>query len=107
MRAVIAIFAIVALAGIDNVALVFVAREVLDAGPGGYGLLVAAFGAGMLAASAALAAWRRDLDAVNLSVAAIALSGVGNAVTGLAPNLPVAAVRTRGRRGQRDSERRC
>lgn len=89
---VIAIFAIVALAGIDNVALVFVAREVLDAGPGGYGLLVAAFGAGMLAASAALAAWRRDLDAVNLSVAAIALSGIGNAVTGLAPNLPVAAV---------------
>lgn len=87
----IAIFAIVALAGIDNVALVFVAREVLDAGPDGYGLLVAAFGAGMLIASAALAMWRRPLDTVRLSVAAIALSGIGNAATGLAPNVAAAA----------------
>lgn len=88
---VIATFVIVALAGIDNVALVFVAREALGAGPDGYGLLVAAFGAGMILASATLAMRRGTVDSIRLIVVAIGLSGVGNAVTGLAPNVPVGA----------------
>ncbi|MCB0872331.1 MAG: MFS transporter [Thermoleophilia bacterium] len=87
----IAIFVIVALAGIDNVALVFVARETLGAGPDGYGILVAGFGVGMILAAGALVFRRRPLDPVRLTVIATGLSGIGNLATGLAPNVAAGA----------------
>ena len=50
---VVTLFLGVAFAGIDNVALVFLSREVLGAGPLGFGVVAAAFGVGMLVYSVA------------------------------------------------------
>lgn len=48
------LFLLVAFAGVDNVALVFLARDVLGAGQVGYGLVSAAFGVGMVLAPLAV-----------------------------------------------------
>lgn len=89
---VLATAALVMLAGIDNVAVVFVARDALGGGPGTFGVLVAAFGAGMIAASAALAVRRTRTDPMRLTLVGIAATGIGLAITGLARVLPLAVV---------------
>ncbi len=89
---VLATVALVMLAGVDNVAIVFVARDVLGGGPGTFGLLVAVFGAGMIAASAVLALRRASADPMRLTVVGFAATGAGLVITGLARVLPVAAV---------------
>ena len=60
---VVTLFLGVAFAGIDNVALVFLSRDVLGAGAIGFGVVAAAFGIGMLAASIALSGGRSRVAA--------------------------------------------
>ena len=55
---VVALFLGVAFAAVDNVALVFLVRETLGGGPLAFGVVTAAYGVGMLAASIGLS-WRR------------------------------------------------
>jgi MFS family permease len=88
---VLALFFGVAFATVDNVALVFLVRETLEGGPVAYGLVTAAFGVGMTAASVGLS-WRRTTLAMGTLVAAGWLaSGAGTMLTGLAPLIAVAA----------------
>lgn len=89
---VLALFFGVAFAAVDNVALVFLARDVLDAGAVGFGLLASAFGVGMLAASITLIGPRVKLAAGALFLLGMLLSGAGTLSTGLAPLLLVAIV---------------
>ncbi|MFL6141472.1 MAG: MFS transporter [Labedaea sp.] len=86
---VLTLFLIVAFAGVDNVALVFLTGEELAAGPAGYGLAASAFGVGMLLTSAACARLTRGYSPMALLVVAVGVSGVGNVLTGLAPVLAV------------------
>jgi MFS family permease len=76
----------VAFAGIDNVALVFLSREVLGAGPFGFGLVASAFGIGMLVASIALSSGR-SRSPRRLFIGGWALTAAGTLLTGLAPFL--------------------
>jgi len=84
------LFLVVLFAALDNVALVFLAREVLGAGEVGYGLAASAYGAGMVATTAALVWASRRLAGSTLLLAGIALTGTGTLMTGLAPSLGAA-----------------
>lgn len=86
---VLTLFLVVAFAAVDNVALVFLTSDELVAGPAGYGLAVSAFGVGMLLASVACTRLARGRSPVALLIVAIAASGAGTLVTGLAPVLAV------------------
>lgn len=78
--------AVVGLLGVDNAVLVFLARDDLGAGPTGYGLLVAAYGLGMTAASAVLAvAATASGRPARLATTGTGLSVAGQFLTGLAP----------------------
>ncbi len=81
---VITLFLGVAFAGIDNVALVFLSREVLGAGAIGFGVVAAAFGIGMLAASIALSGGRSRSPRA-LFLGGWLLTAAGTLLTGLAP----------------------
>ncbi len=89
---VLALFLGVAFAAVDNVALVFLARDVLDTGAIGFGMLASAFGVGMLAASITLIGPRVKLAAGALFLLGMLLNGAGTLATGLAPILLVAVV---------------
>jgi MFS family permease len=81
-----------AFAAVDNVALVFLVRETLGGGPLAFGSVLAAFGVGMIAVSVGLS-WRRLPVAVStLLIIGWVSSGLGTAVTGLAPLMAVAAM---------------
>jgi MFS family permease len=86
---VITLFLGVAFAGIDNVALVFLSRDVLGAGPLGFGVVAGAFGMGMLVASITLSGGR-SRSPRTLFLAGWLLTAVGTLFTGLAPVLWVA-----------------
>jgi MFS family permease len=89
---VLALFLGVAFAAVDNVALVFLVRETLGGGPLAFGVVTAAYGVGMLAASIGLS-WRRATVAAGaLLLVGWSASGAGTVLTGLAPLLAVAAV---------------
>jgi MFS family permease len=89
---VIALFLGVAFAAVDDVALVFLVRETLDAGPLAFGLVGGAYGVGMLAGSLGLS-WKGTAAAAgSLFVIGWILSGVGTILTGVAPLVVVAAV---------------
>lgn len=89
---VVALFLGVAFAAVDNVALVFLVRETLGGGPLAFGVVTAAYGVGMLAASIGLS-WRKTTVAAGaLLLLGWAASGAGTVLTGLAPLLAVAAV---------------
>lgn len=88
---VVATLALVVLAGVDNVVLVFIARDTLAGGDGVYGLLVGAFGVGMVVA-AVVVSLRVAGDPVRLLVAGFVLTGIGNLLTGTARGLPHATV---------------
>ena len=83
---VITLFLGVAFAGIDNVALVFLSREVLGAGALGFGVVAAAFGVGMLVASIALSGGR-SRSPRTLFIGGWILTAAGTLLTGLAPVL--------------------
>jgi len=89
---VITLFLGVAFGAIDNVALVFLAREELGAGPLGFGAVNSAFGVGMLIASALLINWGGRIQPRNLYLLGWVLTGVGTIATGLAPSLAPAAL---------------
>lgn len=78
-----------AAAALDNVAGVFMATRVFEAGPTGFGLLESAFGVGMVAASLLLVR-RRRVPAAALFVLGWFGSALGNLGVGVAPVLGVA-----------------
>jgi MFS family permease len=83
---------LVAFIAVDNVALVFLARETLGASAFAYGLIEAVFGVGMLVGSFWIlrgggSAWA----ASRLYILSCGLSTTGSAAGGLAPNLGVLA----------------
>jgi MFS family permease len=86
---VLALFFAVAFAAMDNVALVFLVRDTLGGGPLAFGLLSAAFGVGMVAASAGLSLRLIRLSAGAIFLAGWFLNGVGILLIGLAPMLIV------------------
>jgi MFS family permease len=80
--------AVMLAAGATNVAELVIARTQLHAGSAGFGLLVAAFGGGMLTGS--LLGGRDDEHVTRRYLTAIALLGLGLIGTGAAPMLPLA-----------------
>ncbi|MEU0546094.1 MFS transporter, partial [Nocardia sp. NPDC005978] len=74
--------AIVACNGIDDVALVFLAKDTLHSGDSAVGLLLAGVGIGLLAGYALVARTRFTMPV--LLVAGFAISSAGNLLTGLA-----------------------
>lgn len=74
----------VAAAGLDNVALVFMATRVFDAGPTGFGALESAFGIGMIVASLLLVK-RQPFTSSALFVLGWFGTAVGNFGVGIAP----------------------
>ncbi len=87
---VIGLFLGVAAASLDNVALVFMATRVFDAGPAGYGLLGTAFGVGMVGASL-LFIKKRSVPAGSLFALGWFGTAVGNFGVGVAPEIAAAA----------------
>jgi MFS family permease len=84
-------FLLVAFVAVDNVALVFLTRDVLGLNAFGFGAVAATFGVGMLAASVVLS-WMRSLPrSAPLLLSAWLMSGVSAFATGLAPNAGLAA----------------
>src|SRR6266851_3608643 len=71
-------------------ALVFLVRRSLHGSAAGYGVTAAAFGAGMAAASLALAAWANRRPAAHWLIGGISLGALGTAATGLAPAIVLA-----------------
>jgi MFS family permease len=88
---VVTLFLGVAFAGIDNVALGFLSRDVLGAGPVGFGVIAAAFGVGMLVASITLSGGR-GRSPRTLFVLGWVLSAAGTLLTGLAPVVWLAVI---------------
>lgn len=89
---VIVLFLGVAFAAVDNVALVFLVRETLGGGPVAFGLVSAAYGAGMLAASLRLSMRRTSFAVATVLIAAWLASGIGTIATGLAPLIAISAL---------------
>lgn len=85
------LFVVVAFGALDNVALVFLAREVLGADAAGFGAVAATYGAGMVLAPVALVRWGGRVPLAPVLLLGIALAGGGTLLTGLAPGLPFAA----------------
>jgi MFS family permease len=85
-------FLLVAFLAVDNVALVFLTRDVLHATPLGYGAVAALFGAGMLLSSVLLSWLPRAPGSGSLLVAGWTLGAAATVGTGLAPNLAVAGL---------------
>ena len=81
----------VAFVAVDNVALVFLTRDVLGLNAFGFGAVAAAFGVGMLAGSVVLSWIRRVPRSAPLLLVGWFLGGVSSLATGLAPNPGVAA----------------
>jgi MFS family permease len=77
-------------AAVDDVALVFLAREDLDAGALGYGILVSVYGIGFALGSLVLLRARATAG-VAVFTLGLGLSGTGGLLTGLAPVLGLAA----------------
>jgi MFS family permease len=77
-------------AAVDDVALVFLAREELRAGALGYGILVSVYGIGFALGSLALLRSRAGGAAAAFSLG-LFLTGAGGLLTGLAPVLGLAA----------------
>jgi MFS family permease len=84
---VLTLFAGVAFAAVDNVALVFLTRRELGGGAAAFGIVSSAFGFGMLAASLTLTRWERLATARAAFVAGWFLTAAGTLATGLAPTV--------------------
>lgn len=77
-------FVVVAFNGIDDVALVFLAKDTLHGGDSAVGLLLAGVGIGLFMGYALLARPRRNISMAALLLAGFAVSSAGNLLTGLA-----------------------
>lgn len=84
---VLGVFLVVAFVAVDNVALVFLVRDVLHTNALGFGIVAAAFGVGMLVASIGLTSRRSISNPALLVLLGWLLSGIGTLATGLAPNV--------------------
>ena len=80
-----------AFVAVDNVALVFLTRDVLGLNAFGFGAVAAAFGVGMLAGSVALAWIPRAPRSAPLLLVGWFMSGLSSLASGVAPNAGVAA----------------
>jgi MFS family permease len=76
--------AVVACNGIDDVALVVLAKETFETGDAAVGILLAGVGIGLLAGYALLSRYAGRLAMAGLLIAGFAVSSVGNLLTGLA-----------------------
>ncbi len=74
----------VAFTGVDDLALVFLAKESLDSGDAGVSLLYAGSAVGLLAGFAVVNRWGALLAAPSLLVVGYAVSSMGNFLTGIA-----------------------
>jgi MFS family permease len=83
-------FAVVAFTGVDDVALVFLAKDPLAAGDSGASLLYAGAGVGLLVGFALLSRFNLRLSLLALLITGYALSSSGNMLTGLAWAIPAA-----------------
>jgi MFS family permease len=87
---VLVVSASVLFGGIDNITLVFFAKESLDVGDAGYGALVAAWGVGMVAGASLLARRITVGSAPSVVLAAVLVMGAALALTAPAPVLVLA-----------------
>lgn len=76
--------AVVMFNGIDDVALIVLAKDTFDAGDSAAGVLLAAVGIGLFAGYALLARYSSQASMLWLLVAGFAVSSIGNLLTGLA-----------------------
>jgi hypothetical protein len=83
-------FLFVAFASMDNVALVFLVKRSLHGNGVEYGMLSATFGAGMVAASVALARWGRHRPGAFWLTGGVVSGAAGAVATGLAPTVVLA-----------------
>ena len=81
---------VVAFSGIDDVALVFLATDALDAGVSAVGLLLAAVGLGLLIGYALIGRGNTRMSMVVLLISGFATASAGNLLTGLAWAVAVA-----------------
>ena len=86
---VLTLFVGVAFAAVDNVALVFLTRE-MGGGSAAFGVVSSAFGFGMLAASLVLTRWERLVSARWAFLGGWFLTAAGTLGTGLAPAIAAA-----------------
>ena len=86
----VALVLVVSLAGLDDVALVFLTRSELDGGAAGFGFASSAYGIGMLIASLFLVRVNVKRGGLYAVLIGIAFTGAGALVTGLAPILSLA-----------------
>lgn len=84
------LFLVVAFAGLDNVAVGFLATEVFGAGAVGLGLLGAVYGAGMVLAPLALLRFGARVPPASALLLGIGLMGTSAFLTGLAPAFALA-----------------
>jgi hypothetical protein len=84
--------ALLLFAGVTNVAEVFLAKDVLHAGDGGYGILLASWTAGVVAGLLLLASRLPNDQLLGGLLAAAATCGVATMVAGAAPTIVVAVV---------------
>ena len=89
---VIGLLAGVTFLGVDLVAVVALADNALKAGPTGYGVLVAAHGAGMILGPLLLIRRTSRAAPVGIVFVGLALEGVVSVLTGLAPLFTIAVV---------------
>ena len=83
-------FLFVTFAAMDNVALVFLVKRSLHGDGIEYGMLSATFGAGMVAASVALARWARRRSGAFWLIGGVISGAAGTVATGLAPTAVLA-----------------
>ncbi|MFF4880164.1 MFS transporter [Micromonospora sp. NPDC000668] len=76
--------AVVAFNGVDDVALVLLARDTFQVGNSAVGLLLGAVGLGLVAGYAVLSRWGTQASMPLLLILGFAVSSVGNLLTGLA-----------------------
>jgi MFS family permease len=77
----------VSFAALDDVALVFLAREVLDVGAAGFSVMASAYGVGMFAIALLLTRVSHRFKSTSTYIVGMLLTGIGAVITGFAPNL--------------------
>jgi MFS family permease len=81
----------VAFAALDDVALVFLAREVLRTGAAGFGVMASAYGIGMFTVALALTRASQRFKSTTVYLGGMLMTGVGGLATGVAPALAIGA----------------
>jgi len=86
LRVIVAsMFAFVMFASIDNVAVVFLVRDVLDAGPFAYGVAMSGFGVGMIVGALGLVRRWSSVHPATIVGAGMFFTGAGNLLVGVSP----------------------